>query len=265
MIEIVDLYKSFGPKEVLSGVNLSIPTGDTMCIIGKSGCGKSVLLKHIVGLLKPDRGKVLVDDMEIAGLEAKEIFDLRLKMGFVFQGAALFDSYTVFENIITGLYEHGNRNMEKLEEEAKRVLSAVAMLPERSGNGSDDEYFRKEWEILKDKKPSDLSGGMRKRVGVARALVGNPEYIFYDEPTTGLDPVTSEQIDNLIADLTENLNVTSLVITHDMFSVAKVADSVAMLNEGKVWFQGTYKEMQNSPDPAVIEFLERYVIDSDRT
>lgn len=256
MIEIIDLHKSFGPKVVLNGVNLNIPTGQTMCIIGKSGCGKSVLIKNIVGLLKPDRGSVLVDGKDVSNLKKKELFDLRQKIGFVFQGSALFDSMTVYENVIIGLWEKGIRDNKKLEEEAKKVLKAVSLLPETNGNNSQE--LENEWKILKDKKPSDLSGGMKKRVGVARALVGEPEYILYDEPTTGLDPVTSEQIDSLIAHLAKKFNVTSVVITHDMFSVQRVADKVAMLDEGKVKFEGTPKELELSTDPAVIEFLERY-------
>ncbi len=257
MIEILNVHKAFGEKEVLSGVDLTIPTGAAMCIIGKSGCGKSVLLKHIVGLLTPDSGQVLVDGSDIAELNNGQLFALRRKMGFVFQGSALFDSYTVYENVIISLYEHGVRDQKQLESEAVRVLTAVAMLPDRNGNGSSPE-FEKEWAILRDKKPSDLSGGMRKRVGVARALVGNPSYILYDEPTTGLDPVTSEQIDNLIGRLAKKYNVTSIVITHDMFSVARVADSVAMLHEGKVRFEGKPEELDNSKDEIVMEFLDRY-------
>ena len=256
MIDIRDIHKAFGPKQVLSGVSLKIQDGKTMCIIGKSGCGKSVLLKNIVGLLTPDKGSVLVDGNEIGSLSYKDLFELRKKMGFVFQGAALFDSYTVFENVVVSLYEHGQRDMKELEKEAQRVLSSVAMLPdikEKESNG-----FEKEWKILKDKKPADLSGGMRKRVGVARALVGHPAYIFYDEPTTGLDPVTSEQIDKLIGQLANKLNVTSIVITHDMFSVYRVADSVAMLNDGLVQFEGTPEELRASQDPIVMEFLDRY-------
>lgn len=256
MIEIIDLHKSFGEKKVLNGISFSIPNGLTFCIIGKSGCGKSVLIKHIVGLLAPDEGKVLVDNADISVLNQNELFELRLKMGFVFQGAALFDSLTVFENVVIGLYEHGVRDMNNLESEAKRVLKAVAMLPESNGDESD--YFKKEWEILKNKKPSDLSGGMRKRVGVARALVGSPDYIFYDEPTTGLDPVTSQQIDELINSLTHKLNVTSIVITHDMFSVDMVADRVVLLNDGKVQFYGDPNELKQSTDPVLVEFLERY-------
>jgi len=257
MIEINNLHKSFGQKNVLNGVSINIPNGSTMCIIGRSGCGKSVLLKHIVGLLEPDTGSVKVDNKEISSLDNSELFDLRRRIGFVFQGSALFDSYNVFENIVIGLYEHGLRDNGKLEEEAIRVLSAVGLLPEKQSVSSN--VFEKEWNILKEKKPSDLSGGMKKRVGVARALVGEPDYIFYDEPTTGLDPVTSRQIDQLIAHLSKKLNVTSLVITHDMFSVFEVADSVAMLDEGKVRFNGNPNELKESNDERVVEFLSRYV------
>lgn len=256
MILINDLHKAFGPKQVLDGVTLKIETGDTICVIGKSGCGKSVLLKHIVGLLEPDKGNVVVDGLEIAKLKPKELFSLRRKIGYVFQGAALFDSYTVFENVILSEYEHGNRDMPYLETEAKRVLSAVGLLPQI--DEVESVHFENEWSILKNKKPSDLSGGMKKRVGVARALVGSPEYIFYDEPTTGLDPVTSEQIDNLIFQLKKKFKVTSLVITHDMFSVFRIANNVAMLHEGKVQFEGNPEEMKKSEDPIVKEFLERY-------
>lgn len=257
MIEINGLHKAFGNKVVLDGVDLQIPNGDIICIIGKSGSGKSVLLKHIVGLLAPDKGNVKVDGKIIENLSRKDIFNLRKKIGYVFQGAALFDSYTVYENTILSIYEHGEKDSKLLENEAIRVLSSVKLLPELSE--IDSEQFRKEWNILKNKKPSDLSGGMRKRVGVARALVGNPEYIFFDEPTTGLDPVTSEQIDDLINHLTHTLSVTSIVITHDMFSVFKVADTVAMLHDGKVRFHGSAKELQASEDEIVVEFIDRFV------
>ncbi|TAL69136.1 MAG: ATP-binding cassette domain-containing protein [Bacteroidetes bacterium] len=257
MIEIIDLHKSFGLKTVLNGVNLTIPSGESKCIIGKSGCGKSVLIKHIVGLLAPDKGKVLVDGMEIESLSKEDLFKLRQNIGFVFQGSALFDSYNVFENIVVGLYEHGLRNFKDLEEEAVRVLSSVGLLPDKSENETNN--FNKEWQILRNKKPSDLSGGMRKRVGVARALVGNPSYIIYDEPTTGLDPVTSEQIDKLIADLTKKMNVTSIIITHDMFSVLRIAHTVTMLDDGRVHFDGTPDEFYKSDDPINQEFLERYM------
>lgn len=256
MIEINYLYKSFGQMDVLQGVNLFIPNGSATCIIGKSGCGKSVLLKHIVGLLTPDKGKVMVDGEEIGKLSYRQLFELRRRIGYVFQGSALFDSYTVYENIVLSLYEHGLKDEKILTEEAKRVLSAVGLLADQ--NESSPEEFEKEWLILKNKKPSDLSGGMKKRVGVARALVGEPEYIFYDEPTTGLDPVTSEQIDLLIANLSKKLNVTSLIITHDIFSVLKIATHVVLLDNGVVGFQGTPEELRMSNDPVVLEFLERY-------
>jgi len=256
MIEIVDIHKRFDQKIVLNGVTMTIPDGETFCIIGKSGTGKSVLLKHIVGLLQPDKGYVKVDGHRIDKLSKKELFMVRTTMGYVFQGAALFDSLSVFENVVLGLYEHGERNFEKLEKEAIRVLTAVKLLPEREN--TEDELFNKEWKILANKKPADLSGGMRKRVGLARALVGSPKYIFYDEPTTGLDPVTSEQIDNLIAEIAEKLKVTSVVITHDMFSVFRIANKVAMLSNGNVCFYGTPHEMKLTDEPSVIEFLDRY-------
>ncbi|MFM2134320.1 MAG: hypothetical protein RL156_1601 [Bacteroidota bacterium] len=257
MIELRNLTKSFGPKQVLRDVSLTIPNGRTTCIIGKSGSGKSVLLKHIVGLLEADSGDVAVDGDVVATMNRDELFSMRQRMGYVFQGAALFDSLTVWENVVISLYEHGERNEKVLDAEARRVLSAVRLLPELTDNGSP--AYEKEYAILRDKKPSDLSGGMRKRVGVARALVGSPQYIFYDEPTTGLDPVTSEQIDFLIRDLQQTLNVTSLVITHDMFSVFHIAHHVAMLHEGKVQFEGTAEELRSCTDPVVKEFIDRFM------
>ncbi|TNE34516.1 ATP-binding cassette domain-containing protein, partial [bacterium] len=223
--------------------------------------GKSVLLKHIVGLLSPDKGNVFVDNKKIESQSYKELFEIRKSMGFVFQGAALFDSYNVFENIVIGLYEHGERNNDILEETAIKVLSSVGLLPNISERNTQN--FQKEWEILKTKKPSDLSGGMRKRVGVARALVGDPKYIFYDEPTTGLDPVTSEQIDDLVKEIGKSINVTSVVITHDMFSVFRVADRVTMLHDGLVRFDGNVQELKDSKDPIVSEFIDRFRLEGE--
>lgn len=257
MIEIENLHKRFGQKIVLDGVSFNIPEGDSICIIGKSGSGKSVMLKHIVGLLEPDEGLVKVDGQRIDKLNKKQLFELRRQMGFVFQGAALFDSMNVFENSILGMYEHGVKDEKQLEKEAIRVLSAVQLLPEINDVG--ENVFNKEWQILKYKKPSDLSGGMRKRVGVARALVGMPKYIFYDEPTTGLDPVTSEQIDDLIAELSMRMKVTSVVITHDIFSVFRIAKTVAMLHEGKLRYFGDVLGLRNSQDEIVQEFIDRFV------
>lgn len=241
---------------MLRGVDIDINDGDTYCIIGKSGTGKSVLLKHIVGLLDADSGFVEVDGERVDKLSHDGLFNMRKKMGYVFQNAALFDSYNVYENIVLALYEHGERDNDKLVKEAQRVLSAVSLLPEIGERESS--FFQKEWNILRTKKPSDLSGGMRKRVGVARALVGDPKYIFYDEPTTGLDPITSEQIDNLISELVRKLNVTSVVITHDMFSVFKIASHVTMLEDGKVHFSGSSADMMNNDDKTMRDFLERY-------
>ncbi len=258
MIELRTLNKSFGPKNVLNGVSLTIPNGQTTCIIGKSGSGKSVLLKHIVGLLEADSGQVSVDGEIVADMNREQLFSMRQRMGYVFQGAALFDSLTVRENVIISLYEHGIRDEQILDAEARRVLSAVGLLPDLKENHSAN--FEREYAILRDKKPSDLSGGMKKRVGVARALVGSPQYIFYDEPTTGLDPVTSEQIDFLIRDLQEKLNVTSLVITHDMFSVFHIAHHVAMLHQGRVQFEGSAQELKDCQDHIVREFIDRFIL-----
>lgn len=257
MITIEDVHKAFGPKQVLCGVTLEIPDGHTTCIIGKSGCGKSVLLKIIVGLLRPDHGTVRIDGTPIEGLPQHALYAVRRRIGYVFQGAALFDSLTVWENVVIGLFEHGERRYEVLDAEARRVLQAVGLVPSPEDVGR--QAHEREYALLCAKKPSDLSGGMRKRVGVARALVGSPEYIFYDEPSTGLDPVTSEQIDRLIKDLQQRLGVTSVVITHDMFSVFNVADRVAMLHNGTVWFDGSMVAFRQSSDPVVQEFLERFV------
>ncbi|MBU3740895.1 MAG: ATP-binding cassette domain-containing protein [Candidatus Kapabacteria bacterium] len=256
MITIDGLSKSFGSKSVLRGMSMVIPNGKTTCIIGKSGCGKSVLLKHIVGLLDADAGTIMIDGKNIAKIGNDDLFALRRRIGYVFQGAALFDSLTVFENVVISLVEHGETDKNTLESEARRVLSAVGLLPDLSLSGTDD--YEREYAILRAKKPSDLSGGMRKRVGVARALVGDPSYIFYDEPTTGLDPVTSQQIDDLLADLAKKLHVTSVVITHDMFSVFNIADHVVMIDGGRVLFEGTVSELHDAREPEVIEFLARY-------
>lgn len=257
MIVIENLYKSFGEKEVLSGVSLAIPPGRITAIIGKSGCGKSVLLKHIVGLLQPDLGRIDIDGLDVSAMDDVERFNLRKRIGYVFQGAALFDSLTVYENVVISLVEHGIRDQNILSTEAERVLIAVGLLPARSTVSAAE--FEMEFTRIADKKPADLSGGMRKRVGVARALVGKPNYIFYDEPTTGLDPITSKQIDDVILDLARTLGVTSIVITHDMFSVFHIADYVIMLDNGQVAFGGTVSELKNTHLEAVREFISRYM------
>ena len=256
MIEIRNLKKQFENKQVLNGISFNIKQGETLCIIGKSGCGKSVLLKHIVGLLEPDEGHVKFNDILLTNISQKKMFDIRKHIGYVFQGAALFDSYNVYENVVLKLVENGEKDINKLIKEAKFVLSAVGLLPPIEEK--DTPFFEKEWQILSNKKPTELSGGMRKRVGVARALIGKPDYIFYDEPTTGLDPVTSKQIDDLIYELSNKLKITSIVITHDIFSVYNVADKILMLHDGKLKFYGTINDLKETKDEVVTEFLERY-------
>jgi phospholipid/cholesterol/gamma-HCH transport system ATP-binding protein len=258
VIIIDNLSKSFDAKEVLRGVSFTIETRATTVIIGRSGTGKSVLLKLMVGLLAPDEGTVTIDGRQVDRMTDAELFEMRRNIGYVFQGAALFDSMSVAENLMLGMWEHGERDTAKLDLEVRRNLANVGLLPDPStiGERAFDEAYRQ----LAGKMPSELSGGMRKRVGVARALMGTPRYVFYDEPTTGLDPVTSEQIDNLVCDLTQKLDVTSVVITHDIFSVYKVADKVVMLDEGAIRFIGTPQELQRSSDPVVQEFIERYAM-----
>ncbi len=256
MIRVHNLYKSFGAKKVLKGVSFDIHPGETLAVIGKSGTGKSVLLKLIVGLLQPDEGWVEIEGKRIDRMNDRELYEMRKEIGYVFQGAALFDSMTVLENLTLGLYEHGERNREYLEKEAQKRLIDVGLLP--SADIVVPDQYALAWKLIAEKKPAELSGGMRKRVGVARALVGDPKYVFYDEPTTGLDPVTSEQIDRLVCDLAEKLDVTSVVITHDIFSVWNVADRVIMLDGGLIRFDGPPDDLRLSDDPIVREFVERY-------
>ena len=247
MIQISDLHKSFRDKPVLRGVNLTIPTGETMVIIGPSGCGKSVMLKHIVGLLTADEGTVEIDGQDVAKLREKDLFALRRRFGFLFQSAALFDSMTVLENVALGIVEHGETDRQKIARIVGEKLEMVGLPGTES------------------LKPAELSGGMRKRVGLARALAQDPEYIFYDEPTTGLDPIMSDQIDELVAGITRKIQVTSVVVTHDMFTVERVAHTVAMMHEGKIYFRGTPEELQASRDPIVRAFIERYTPNHDHT
>ncbi|MCU0365126.1 MAG: ATP-binding cassette domain-containing protein [Ignavibacteriaceae bacterium] len=240
MIEIKNLHKSFNNTKVLQGVNLEIDTGETIVIIGRSGCGKSVLIKHIVGLLYPDEGYVKVEGQRVDEMAMKELYTLRSKFGFLFQGSALFDSMTVEENIALPLVESG-RNYSRFELD-KKVSEKLELVGMRR---------------VQKLKPAELSGGMKKRVGLARALITDPDYIIYDEPTTGLDPIMSDSIDDLIKDLTDKLNVTSIVVTHDMYSVKNVANQVAMMHEGKIHFIGTPLELITSNDKIIKEFIQR--------
>ena len=240
MIEIKDLHKSFGNNKVLQGVNLEIDTGETMVIIGRSGCGKSVLIKHIVGLLYPDEGYVKVEGHRVDEMNMKELYQLRSKFGFLFQASALFDSMTVEENIALPLVESG-KHYSRFELD-KKVADKLELVGMRG---------------VQKLKPAELSGGMKKRVGLARALITDPDYIFYDEPTTGLDPIMSDSIDDLIKELTDKLNATSVVVTHDMYSVKNVANQVAMMHEGKIHFHGTPAELLSSNDKIIKEFIQR--------
>ncbi len=241
MIEIKNLKKRFGTNQVLKGVNLNIEKGKTTVIIGASGCGKSVLLKHIIGLLHPDEGEILIDGEDITRMDEKELYSVRNKFGFLFQGAALFDSMTVAENVGLGMSENTTMPREEIHKIAIEKLALVDL------------------EGIENLKPSELSGGMKKRVGLARALACSPEFILYDEPTTGLDPVTAESIDHLIHSLAKNekLSVTSIVVTHDIFSVYEVADTVAMMYDGIIHFEGTPSDLEHTQDKIVREFLER--------
>ena len=241
MIEIKNLQKSFGSKPVLRGVDLTIEEGMTNVIIGASGCGKSVLLKHIVGLLKPDEGHILIDGEDITKMNEKEIYAIRKKFGFLFQSAALFDSMTVGDNIGIALREKTLNPKPEID----RIVSEKLGLVDLPGT--------------ENLMPSELSGGMRKRVGLARALATNPQYILYDEPTTGLDPITSETIDELMDTVAQNKNlrVTSIIVTHDIFTVYEIGDRVAMMYDGIVHFTGTPDELRVTTDPIVRQFLER--------
>lgn len=238
MIQLVDVHKAFGSKEVLKGFSLEVPVGETMVIIGYSGTGKSVAIKHIVGLLTADSGDVLVDGEEVSELRRDSLSRLRSKIGYVFQFAALFDSLTIGENVAMAL-KH-DRTLTDLEIR-KKVSESLALvdLPD-----------------VESKYPAELSGGMRKRVGIARAIVKRPKYLLYDEPTTGLDPVTSAVIDQLMIRMRETLGVTGVVITHDMRSAYAVGTRIAMLYEGRVRQTGTVAEIQQTTDPIVRQFIE---------
>ena len=238
MIQLKDVHKSFGTKRVLDGFTLDVPEGETMVIIGYSGTGKSVAIKHIVGLLEPDSGEVWGDGLNVPELPRRELYALRSRIGYVFQFAALFDSFTIGENVAMGLRKQGELDEREIVQRVDEALDLVD-LP-----GVRDHY------------PSELSGGMRKRVGIARAIALRPKYILYDEPTTGLDPVTSAVIDQLMVRMRQKLKVTGVVITHDMRSAFTVGTRIAMLYEGRVRWVGTIDEIHNTTDPIVRQFVE---------
>jgi phospholipid/cholesterol/gamma-HCH transport system ATP-binding protein len=237
MISVRDLWKAFGSNQVLTGVNLEVAEGSTCVILGGSGSGKTVLMKHIIGLLKPDKGQVFVDGEDIIPLDERELERVRRKFGMVFQGSALFDSMTVYENVSFALREHSNLSEEEIRAKVREKLGIVGLRD------------------VEEKYPADLSGGMRKRVGLARAIILDPKIVLYDEPTTGLDPITTDYVDDMILTAKQQLRVTSVVISHDIASSFKVADQVAFLYEGKIVAHGPPAELRHSQHPGLKHFL----------
>lgn len=237
MIEIVNLCKSFEDHVVLDNANLTIKDGETIVIIGRSGCGKSVLLKHIIGIMKPDSGQVVIDGQDITRLNGKELNELRLKFGMLFQGAALFDSLNVRDNVGFNLIEHTKLDEKSID---KRVAECLEMVGLRG---------------IENLRISELSGGMRKRAGLARAICMNPKIILYDEPTTGVDPIMGDAVNDLIRELQSKLKTTAVAVTHDMTSAYKIADRIAMLYKGKIIEAGTPDEIKNTKNPIVRQFI----------
>jgi len=237
MIEVRDLKKYFGSLPVLQGVTFSIAKGEAISIIGVSGGGKSVLLKHLVGLLTPDSGEVLIDGQNIAGMDERQLLPVRRKFGMLFQGAALFDSMTVEENVAFVLNRERKTSPEEIAKRVEEVLDLVGL------------------EGIQKKKPAELSGGMRKRVGLARAVIYRPEILLYDEPTTGLDPIASDTIDQLIIRVVQKLQVTSIAVTHDMRSARRIGHRILMLHEGRIYADQTPDELFKSKDPVIYRFV----------
>jgi phospholipid/cholesterol/gamma-HCH transport system ATP-binding protein len=237
VINLVDIRKSFGKQVVLDGLNLEIEAGKTTVIIGRSGGGKSVLLKHIIGLIRPDGGQVLIDGTDITQLNDRELNEIRKKFGMLFQEAALFDSMTVGENVAFPLREHTRMKEDEIVKTVADRLRSVGL------------------EGVEAKMPSELSGGMRKRVGLARAIALQPEIVLFDEPTTGLDPVMAEAINRLIVDTQKNFNLTCIVISHDVQSIFRIGHRIAMLYDGKIIEYGTPDELRASTNPVLVQFL----------
>jgi len=238
-IELRDIHKAFGPKKILRGLSLVVEEGETVSLVGFSGAGKSVTLKHINGLLKPDRGTVFVDGLEVPRLARDQLYKLRLDIGYVFQFAALFDSMTVAENIRMGLVKKGGLSEKEMQERTAQSLGLVDLA------GFENRF------------PAELSGGQRKRAGLARAVAYRPKYLLYDEPTSGLDPVNADAMDALIKQLRDELRVTSVVVTHDVRGAFEVANRIALLHHGKIRLVGTAEEFMNSQDDVVRQFLDR--------
>jgi phospholipid/cholesterol/gamma-HCH transport system ATP-binding protein len=237
MVEVRGLSKSIGPQEILRGVDLTVLKGETLVIIGRSGGGQSVLLKHLIGLMTPDAGQIWIDGENIIGLTERQLAAIRRKVGILFQSGALFDSMTVEENIAFPLHEAGERDSKKIAEKVREVLEVIELEGEQ------------------DKMPVNLSGGMKKRVGLARSIIRRPSCVLYDEPTAGLDPVVSDSINRLIRRLQKRYGVTSIVVTHDMKSAFHIADHIAYLHEGRIYFYGTPQQLEVSDDPLIQDFM----------
>jgi phospholipid/cholesterol/gamma-HCH transport system ATP-binding protein len=242
VIELRGVAKRFGAQVVLNGVDFDVKDGETVALLGPSGTGKSVLLKHIIGLIKPDAGRIIVDGKDVSHLRRRELAEFRQQIGYVFQNGALFDSMDVEENVALGIVDKAQADDRDFV--AERVVQCIKLV-----NLQPDIVLRKY--------PSELSGGMRKRVGIARAIAGSPKYLLYDEPTSGLDPVNADIIDSLVKRLSDELGVTSVMVTHDVRGAFSVADRIALLSEGKIVMQGTPQEFRESQHPKVKEFLER--------
>jgi phospholipid/cholesterol/gamma-HCH transport system ATP-binding protein len=240
MIDVRNVYKSFGSNQVLKGVSIKMMPGTTTVVLGGSGSGKTVLMKHIMGLYKPDSGEVIVDGENVSRMDRQELARFRTRMGMVFQSAALFDSMTVYENVSFPLREHTRISEGEAREIVRKKLAIVGL------------------KNVEDKYPADLSGGMRKRVGLARAIVLDPKIVLYDEPTTGLDPITTDYVDEMILDAKRELGVTSVVISHDIASAFKVADKIAFLHQGKIVEQGSPAHMRHAKHPALQHFLQTW-------
>jgi phospholipid/cholesterol/gamma-HCH transport system ATP-binding protein len=238
-IRVVDLHKTLGGKVVLDGINLDIERGKTTVIIGRSGGGKSVLLKHVIGLMKPDSGQVLVDEIDITRLTDRDLNEVRKKFGMLFQGGALFDSMTVGENVAFPLVEHTRKQEQEIREIVREKLHQVGL------------------KGVEHMMPAELSGGMKKRAALARAVALDPDIVLFDEPTTGLDPVTSDAIDDLIIGTHERTKATLVVISHDIAGTFKVAHKVAMIYDGNIILEGTPDDFRSSSDPVVRQFIER--------
>lgn len=238
IIKIRKLCKKFGTQEVLKELDLDIPKGMITVIIGRSGGGKSVLLKHIIGLIKPDSGEIYVDGIDIAKEPEDKLNEIRKRFGMLFQEGALFDSMTIEENVAFPLVEHTKLSHKEIEERTKEVLAMVGL------TGAEKKY------------PSEISGGMRKRAGLARAIISKPDIILFDEPTSGLDPIMSAHIDNLIVEIQKRLNVTCIIISHDIQSTFRIAHKIAMLYDGKIIAEGTPSEMRTLDNPYLRQFIE---------